>query len=163
VGTNGIMRVLAASLVWAVLASLPAVAADPLSSLRFLVGSWNCSYQAGKTRVSYRATYVYDIGNNWLRENDSWTHGGSDLGMITYEPKGRQWIAVVVDNERSTAVFHAGGSNPNHIVYRSAYPTTKLTNVFDRNSPTRYTLHFSGKVGGASVKSTDVCTKRKTA
>lgn len=153
------MRVLAASLVWSVLALSPAVAADPLSSLRFLVGSWNCTYQAGRTRVYYKATYVYDLGNNWLRENDSWTHGGSDLGMITYDPKARQWISVVVDGQRSTVVFRAGGSTANHLVYRSAYPTTKFTNVFDRNSPTRYTLHFSGSIGGTSVKSTDVCTK----
>ena len=78
--------------------------------------------------------------------------------MITYEPKSREWIAVVIDNERATVVFHARG-NPSHLVYRSAYPNAKLTNVFERNSPTRYTLHFSGTVGGASVKSTDVCTK----
>lgn len=153
------MRVLAALLVWAVLAPASAVAADPLSSLRFLVGNWNCTYQAGRTRVYYKATYVYDLGNNWVRENDTWTHGGSDLAMITYEPRERQWISVVVDGQRSTVVFHAGGSNPNHLVYRSAYPTTKLTNIFDRNSSTRYTLHFSGTIGGRSVKSTDVCTK----
>jgi|SRR5579871_3914235 len=153
------MKLLAASLVWAVLAASSASASDPLSSMRFLVGSWNCSYQAGKTRVNYKATYAYDVGNNWLRENDSWTHGGSDLGMITYEPKARQWIAVVMDGERSTVVFHASGSNENHLVYRSAYPNSKLTNVFDRNSATRYTLHFSGSLGGKSVKSTDVCTK----
>jgi hypothetical protein len=153
------MRVLAASLVWAIVALSPAVAADPLSSMRFLVGNWKCTYEADKTRVYYKAAYVYDLGNNWLRENDSWTHSGSDLGMITYDPKARQWIAVVVDGQRSTVVFHAGGSNPNHLVYRSAYPTTKFTNVFDRNSSTRYTLHFSGNIGGTSVKSTDVCTK----
>jgi opacity protein-like surface antigen len=158
-GYKRIMRLLAASLVCAVLASSPAAAADSLSSLRFLVGTWNCSYQAGRTHVDYRATYSYDLGNNWLRENDSWTHGGSDLGMITYEPRTRQWVSAVMDDQRTVVVFHAGGSNPNHLVYHSAYPNAALTNVFDRNSPTRYTLHFSGKVGGRSLKSTDVCTK----
>ena len=153
------MRLLAASLVCAVLASSPVAAADSLSSLRFLVGTWNCGYQAGKTHVDYKATYSYDLGNNWLRENDSWTHGGSDLGMTTYDPRSRQWIAVVVDGQRNVVVFHAGGSNPNHLVYRSAYPNPKLTNVFDRLSPSLYTLHFSGNVGGKSLSSTDICKK----
>src|SRR5215471_13294539 len=143
------MRLLIASLVAAAFASSPVAAAtDSLSSLRYLVGTWNCSFEAGKTDVNYKATYTYDIGNNWLRENDSWTHGGSDLGMITYEPRSRQFVSVAMDRERAVVVFHANGSNPNHLVYHSAYPTTKLTNVFDRNSQTRYTLHFSGNVGG---------------
>jgi hypothetical protein len=153
------MRLLVLWLVWAMLAFSPVVAGDSLSSLRYLVGNWNCSYQAGKTHVDYKATYTYDIGNNWLRENDSWSHGGGDLGMITYDPKARQWIAAVMDDRRTIVVFHAGGSNPNHLVYRSAYPNAKLTNVFDRVSPTRYTLHFTASVGGKSMKSTDVCTK----
>lgn len=137
----------------------PAAAADSISSLRFLVGTWNCTYQAGKTSVNYRATYSYDLGNNWLRENDSWTHGGSDLGMITYEPRTRQWVSAVMDDQRSVVVFHAKGSDPSHLVYRSAYPNAGLTNVFDRLSSSLYTLHFSGNVGGRSLKSMDVCKK----
>lgn len=158
-GYKGVMRLLTASLASILLAPSPVAAADSLSSLRYLVGTWNCDYRAGNARVSYRATYTYDLGNNWLRENDSWAHGGSDLGMITYAPKSRQWIAVVVDDQRTTVVFHAAGTDPNHLVYHSAYPNGALTNVFDRNSATRYTLHFSGKIGGRSLKSTDVCTK----
>lgn len=153
------MRTLAPLLVCVVLASSPVAAADSLSSLRYLAGTWNCEYRAGTTRVNYRATYSYDLNNNWLRENDSWAHGGSDLGMITYDPKARQWIAAVMDDQRTIVVFHAGGSNPSHLVYRSAYPNAAFTNVFDRQSATRYMLHFSGKLGGRSVKSTDVCTK----
>lgn len=153
------MSTLAALLVCVVLASSPVAAADALSSLRYLAGTWNCDYRAGNTRVNYRATYSHDLNNNWLRENDSWAHGGSDLGMITYDPKARRWIAAVMDDQRTVVVFHAGGSNPSHLVYRSAYPTGGLTNVFDRQSATRYTLHFYGKLGGRSLKSTDVCTK----
>jgi hypothetical protein len=158
-GYKRIMRLLAVSFVCAALALSPAAAADSLSSLGYLVGSWNCGYQAGKTHVNYKATYIYDIGNNWLRENDSWSHGGSDLGMITYEPKARQFVAVVMDDQRAAVVFHASGSNPNHLVYHSAYPNAKITNVFDRNSATRYTLRFSAVTGGRKVESSDVCTK----
>lgn len=153
------MRLLAASFVFALLASSPVAAADSLSSMRFLVGTWNCTYQAAKTNVNYRATYAYDIGNNWLRENDSWTHGGSALGMITYDPRTRQWVSSVMDDQRTVVVFHAKGNDPSHLVYHSAYPNAALTNVFDRLSSSLYTLHFSGKVGGRALKSMDVCKK----
>lgn len=153
------MRLLAASLVLAVFASSPVPAADSLSSLHYLVGNWNCTYQAGKTVVYYKAAYTYDVGNNWLRENDSWAHGGSDLGMITYDPRSRKWISTVMDGQRSVVVFHAGGSDPSHLVYHSVYPNAKLTNVFERKSQTRYTLHFSGNMGGQRLKSADVCIK----
>jgi hypothetical protein len=158
-GKTSSMKFLTASLFLVALNAAPAAATDPLSSLRFLVGTWKCTYQAGKTHVYYRATYAYDLGDNWLRESDSWAGGGSDLGMITYEPKARAWTEVVAEPERTTTLFRASGDNPNHVVYRSVYPSTAMTDVFERTSPTRYTLHFSQSVHGGTMKSTDVCVK----
>jgi hypothetical protein len=137
----------------------PAAAKDPLSSLHFLVGTWKCTYQAGKTHLYYKATYSYDLGGDWLRENDSWAGGGSDLGMITYEPKTHGWTAVVLEQDRGTTIFRAPGSNPNRVAYRSVYPTTTMTDVFERGSPTRYTLRFTQNAGGKTMKSTDLCVK----
>lgn len=153
------MKVIACSALLLALNAAPAVAKDPLSSLRFLVGSWNCTYQAGKTRVYYKATYSYDLRDNWVRESDTWTGGGTDLGMITYSPKERGWTSVAMEPERNAFVFHGAGDNPNYIVYRSVYPTTELTDIFDRTSPTRYLLHFTQRSGGRTMKSTDVCVK----
>lgn len=136
----------------------PAGASDPLSSLRYLVGTWKCTYQIGKTHADYKATYSYGLGENWLRESDSWG-GGSDLGMITYEPKERRWTIVVLETDRIATLFRAAGGSPNHLVYHSVYPSTSMTDVFDRDSPTRYTLHFTQSAGGRAVKSTDTCVK----
>ena len=154
------MRTLVASLALSAAAFASASASDPLNSLRFLEGSWNCTYQAGKVAVNYRATFAYDMGGNWMRESDSWTGGGSDLGMFTYEPKRHAWMAVVMENERDTTLFRATGANPNHIVYRSIYPNAGMTDIFERTSPTRYTLHFTQTSGGRTRSSTDICVKR---
>lgn len=136
-----------------------APAADPLASLRFLVGTWHCTYQAAKTHIGYKATFSYDMGGNWLRESDSWTGGGSDVGMISYDQKRHGWIELVLVNERAAFVFHAAGSNPNHVVYRSVYPDASMIDIFDRSSPARYTLHFTQTVGRKVTKSNDTCAK----
>jgi hypothetical protein len=153
------MRLLAAFVILAGLSIAPAAASDPLGSLRFLVGTWNCTFQSGKTHVSYKATYSNEMGGNWLRETDSWTGGGSDLGMITYEPKRHGWTAVILLSDRTTTLFRAAGSNPNHVSYRSVYPDASMTELFDRTSPTRYTLHYMQSAGGKTTKSTDVCVR----
>jgi hypothetical protein len=153
------MRFVLGCIFLGVAALAPASANDPLSSLRYLVGAWNCTYHAGATRVSYKALFSYDMGGNWVRERDSWAGGGNDLGMFTYEPKRHGWTAVVIEPERSTVVFRASGDNPNHIVYRSLYPDTSMTEIFVRDSPTRYTLQFTQISTGKTTKSNDLCVK----
>jgi hypothetical protein len=151
------MRITITTLLLAALAAAPGRASDPLSSLRFLVGTWNCTYEAGKARINYKATFSYDLNGNWMRESDSWEGGGGDLAMFTYEKNG--WTSVVMEHERTSALFRASGKNPNHVVYRSVYPQTGLTDVFDRVSPTRFTVHFKQTSRGKTMSSIDVCDK----
>ncbi|HEY6449934.1 MAG TPA: hypothetical protein VIX60_04575 [Candidatus Cybelea sp.] len=150
---------LLSAVLFAMVGLAPAPASDPLSSLRFLVGTWNCTYQAAKAHVTYKATFSYDMNDNWMRERDSWTGGGGDEGLFTYEPKRHSWTEVVVEGERTATVFRGAGSDPNHVVYRSIYPDSTMTDIFDHKSPTRYTLHFTQNAGGKTVESTDTCVK----
>jgi hypothetical protein len=152
------MKIILGAFLLIVASLAPAGATDPLSSLRFLVGSWKCTYQADGKHLYYKAAYSYDLGGDWLRESDSWTGGGSDLGMITYAPKTHGWTSVVLFG-RTTTVFHASGDNSSRVAYRSVYPDTTMSDVFERISSTRYTLHFAQSVGGKTMKSTDVCVK----
>ncbi|MFY9664425.1 MAG: hypothetical protein WAL67_14280 [Candidatus Cybelea sp.] len=152
------MRSFIVCLILAASTLAPASANDPLASLHFLVGSWNCTYQAGKASLSYHATYAYDMKDNWLSERDGWKGGGADAGMFTYDPK-RGWTAVVIEPERTTTIFHATGANASHIVYHSLYPDASMTEAFDRVSSTRYTLHFKQKANGKTVTSIDTCVK----
>jgi len=152
-----IMRIPATALLLALIASLPAGAADPLASLRFLVGTWQCTYEMGKTHATYKAAFAYDMNDNWVRESDSFS-GGGDQGMFTYEPK-RGWTAVVLGQDRTTTIFRASGSNPNRIIYHSVYGYPGATEVFDRVSPARFTVHFTQTEGGKTTSSTDTCVK----
>jgi hypothetical protein len=135
-------------------------AADPMASLGYLVGTWNCTYRAGSQQTAYTATFAYAIGNNWMRERDTSTSGAGGENFITYQPTEHAWTSVVIGSDRTTTLFRANGGDDKHIAYRSVYPNANLSDVFDRVSPTKYTLHFSGTVNSQPVTSVDVCTKR---
>lgn len=129
-----------------------------LTALGFLIGVWTCSYAGGGQHLTYTATFAYDMSNNWISQRDAWSGGGGDVGYLTYIPKEKVWTYAVFESERTTTLFRGTG-DASHIVYRSIYPDAKFTDVFDRVSPTKYTLHFSGIVGGKPMTSLDVCTK----
>lgn len=131
---------------------------DPMTSLRFLVGTWNCTYHQGSTRVTYKATFEYALAGNWLRERDESRGGFGDEGLITYQPKQQAWIVVVAGNDRSATLFKGTGP-PAHVVYRSTYPDASMSEHIDHTSPTQYTVHFSQTVKGKTITSNDVCTR----
>jgi len=153
-------RRISAAVVLTLLCAAPAGAADPLASLSYLVGTWNCTYNAGTQQIKYTAAYDYVMGNNWMRERDALTGGGSDVGLTTYEPKTNTWTEVGAENGRSTTVFRAKGSDGGHRVYQSVYPNALLNLTFDRVSDTKYTLHFHGTYEGKTMTSFDVCAKQ---
>ncbi|HEV3196237.1 MAG TPA: hypothetical protein VGZ06_08870 [Candidatus Cybelea sp.] len=152
-------QALALTLLLSTLGATAASRSDPLASLRFLVGNWTCSYHQGSAGVTYKATFGYDMAGNWLRERDEWAGGGSDEALFTYDPTQRAWIVVVVENERTATIFRGVGPDPTHVVYRSVYPKTGMTEVFDRASPTHYTVAFSGTLDGRVMKSTELCVR----
>ncbi|HEY1975736.1 MAG TPA: hypothetical protein VGG89_04295 [Candidatus Baltobacteraceae bacterium] len=130
-----------------------------LADLGFLVGTWSCVYNAGGQHATYTAVYAYDIQNNWIRARDAWQGGGGDVAYFTRDPKGGGWTYAAFESDRSTTVFRAKDDGATHIVYRSVYPNNGWTDVFDKVSPAKYTLHFSGVIGGKATTSFDVCTK----
>jgi hypothetical protein len=133
--------------------------ADPLQAYAFMIGSWTCSYTSGTQTSSYAATMSWAPGANWIRERDTWP-GGGDEALYTYNPNKRQWTSVVVDSGRGTTLFVANNTGGTHIAYRSVYPDASMTDTIDRISPTKYTVHFMQTVGGKTIRSADVCTKR---
>lgn len=141
-----------ASLVLA--AALPA-RATPLDGLRYLVGTWNCTYRAGAVRFPYDATYAYDRDGHTLREIASWA-GGGDEELLAYDARRGGWTAVVLDQGTAT-ILRATGSDPNHIAYRSVYPDASIAETFDHISATEYMLHATVRLGGKTITSVDTC------
>lgn len=131
-----------------------------LAALGFLIGTWSCSYAAGQQSATYTATFSYDVASNWIRQRDVWAGGGGDVAYLTRDPKGGGWTYAAFESDRTTTVFRAKDTGDAHIVYRSVYPSFGWTDVFDKDSPTKFTLHFSGVVGGKPQTSVDVCTKK---
>ena len=154
------MRSFSAIALSSLLCAAPSRAADPLASLSYLVGTWSCTYNAGGRRIAYTSTYDYVMGHNWLRERDAWTGGGSDVGLTTYQRKSDAWTEIVAENERTTTVFRAKGSDGAHRVYRSVYPSTGMMLIFERISASKYTLHFNGTYDGKAMTSYDMCEKQ---
>jgi hypothetical protein len=142
-----------ASLVLA--AALPATA-SPLAGMHSLVGTWNCTYQAGAMRMAYATTYAFDRDGHTLRQVASFA-GGGDEELLAYDAKHRSWTAVVLDDQGTATIMRATGSDPNHIVYHSVYPDAGIADTFDRISATEYTLHATVRSGGKTITSVDTC------
>lgn len=123
----------------------------------FMAGNWTCSYNAGSQTATYTAAFV-PMGQTTIHEHDTWSGGGGgDEAFITQDPKSR-WTMVVLENGSAT-VFVAQGADWQHLVFRSGYPDTSMTNAFDRVSASKYTLHFTQTAGGKTTRSNDVCVK----
>jgi len=141
---------------FAALTLVAAVPASPLSSLQYLVGTWNCTYQAGTMHMSYSSIYSFDRDGNTLRQVTSWGSGG-DEELIGYDAEHQSWTAIVLDYHGNATVMRATGSDPNHIVYHSVYPDASISPTFDRVSDTKYTTHATAQMGGKTITSVDTC------
>jgi hypothetical protein len=141
-----------------VLGAASPAAAEPLAGMRYLAGTWNCTYRAGAVRLAYHATYAYDSDGHTLRQIASFA-GGGDEELIAYDARRGGWTAVVLDDHGNATIMRATGSNPNHIAYRSVYPDASIGVTFDRISATKYTLHGTVRSGGKTITSVDTCVR----
>lgn len=130
-----------------------------LTGLAFLIGAWSCSYTAGGHSTLYSTTFGYDLGKNWIVERDTYGGGGGAVAYLTNDRKAYGLTYAVFGSDRSTTIFRAGDDQPSYIVWRSVFPKQGLTDVFQRVSSKKFTLHFSGVLDGQAVTSSDVCTK----
>ncbi len=139
------------------LGATPIRAADPLRLMSYLVGTWNCTSNAGSGQTTYTATYSYAIGGKWLRTvNTSKGYSSEDLMSYT----NRVWRVIDVEPTGSASVLEAPDTGLAHIAFRTKYPKPGLGVTFDRASFTRYALTFSGVMNGKPANWKDTCTKR---
>ena len=122
------------------------------------VGKWNCTFHSGSQRLSFTATFAYTLGNNWMREIDSWP-GGGDEGMYTYDASTRTWTSVVLDSGRGTTIFQAKETGTSTLVYHSVYPDTTMRLTIDRTSSKEYLVHFKQSKHGTVVQTNDTCAR----
>jgi len=148
------MRVLALLAALVVVAALPATGA-PMAGLHDLVGTWKCTYRAGAARLTYDATWTYDLDGHTLRQVDSWAGGGAEELLASDAHGG--WKAVVFDDHGDTTVMLGTGRDPKHIAYHSVYPDASIAETFDQSSTMKYALHATVRSGATTTVSVDTC------
>ncbi len=137
-------------------AATPMRAADPVTLLRYLVGTWNCSSTiAGKT-TSYTAQYAMTMGGQWLRTTNA-SKGYESEDMMTYVK--HHWLVVDIEPFRAVTTYTADDTGLAHIALKPAYPKDEPDVTFDRLTFTKYRLTFDGHMGGKAVHWVDTCTK----
>ncbi len=136
------------------------LAALTLAGMHYLVGTWNCTYRAGKEHLAYRATFAYDSNGRILREITSSSLGG-DEELVAYDAHRKGWTAIVIDDQGNATAMRGTGSDPNHIAYRSVYPDGTVSVTFARVSAKEYTLHGTVRMGGKTITSVDTCTRAR--
>lgn len=148
---------LLAGLAAMLLGAAPVRVANPMTFLNFLTGTWTCNSIAAGTASEYTAKYSYALGGKWLRTINS-SKGSNSEDMMTYS--GHRWTVIDMEPDGMSSVLVAPDTGAAHIAFTAAYPKPGLNVTFDRISTTKYTLTFSGTMGGKPANWKDTCNKR---
>ena len=136
-----------------------AAPAGAFGDLHFLIGKWSCSFAMGTQRGVYTATYAVALDGAGLLQTDTWTGGGGDAGMYSYDASTHRFNETVVVSSGQTTVFLGTPEGSKQIAYRSVYPDASAREIFQRISDSQYTLDYHQTQHGKTLSSKDICRK----
>lgn len=146
----------AAALGALLLGAAPTRTADPLQLMHYIIGTWHCTSTQNGRQSTYTATYSYALNGGWLRSVN--TAGGyTSEDLMSYANK--TWRVIDVQPGGMASIVEGPDTGLAHIAMHSTYPAPGFNVTFDRQSTSRYTLTFSGSLGGKPANWQDVCTK----
>lgn len=164
-----------------VLAASPGIETTPIptnakpdwSSMKFLLGTWNCSSKSSRRAAAYATTTSpsMDSTGYWMvtkshTPSTSWAVGGESVDQVTYDPIQHRWVDVYTDDQGNYDVTFSPGWKGNTIVWTDALfapgpdivaatPVT-VTKVSD----TKTTAHNTFTEKSGTVRTVDTtCTK----
>jgi hypothetical protein len=166
--TVGLFAVaLAASLVCAGAAQqvettpIPQLPKPDLSSMTFLVGSWNCTFKSARraTPSTATGTFALDPSGYWLVE--SWKspavawypHPTSGTDRITYDATTKRWVDIETDDNGGYDLSVSRGWNGNEIVWHDV-TYTKGADLESNNDTTETKVSDSKTATKTSFKTT---------
>ena len=143
------------------------------SSMKFLVGTWQCSSQSSRRPGPYHTTIVttMDPTGYWMLQKSAtakvaWAAGINSVDLITYDKDQRRWVDVYTDNQGGYDVTYSTGWSGNNMVWKDQLfapgPDIVATspNTVTKVSDTRTTAHASFKEKSGRMNTLDtVCTK----
>jgi hypothetical protein len=153
---------------------IPMAPKPNLTSMKFLIGTWNCSSQSARrpSPSTGTSTYALDPSGYWIVQTStspgvSWyPHKTASTDHITYDASTKRWVDTETDDNGGYDLSASSGWTGNAMVWHDiTYPTgadiasngdTTQTKVSD----TKFTAISSFKTKkGRVVGVTTVCTK----
>ncbi len=132
-------------------------AASPLVALQ-LKGHWVCA-QTGSSAGTYDQDWTAVFGGTWLRATDSTKGQVTGEHTVTFNKADSTWVVLDAFLPGSYDVLHGTASGSSHIAFHAVYPKLALSVVYNRVTPTQYTIDVSGNVQGKKVLTRSVCAK----
>jgi len=153
---------------------VPTPSKPDMSSMQYLVGTWNCSVKSARRPGPYTVTttYTMDPGGYWILGKTvvhptSWIPNElTSQDRMTYDASTSQWVDITSDDLGGYDVSTSPGWKGNTIVWHDAiYPKTNntatngdTTETKQSDSKTSSMMSFT-EPSGRSVAVTTVCTK----
>jgi len=144
------------------------------SSMKFLVGTWECSTQSSRRPGPYTATVVttLDATGYWMDSKTvtakvSWALGATSVDQVTYDSDQHRWVDVYTDTQGNYDVTFSPGWSGNTMVWKDALfapgpdvvATSPLT--VTKVNDTKQTSHSSFTEKSGRKNTVDqVCTKK---
>ncbi len=155
---------------------IPKSAKPNLSSMQFMVGTWNCVETNTRRATGYGSTLTYsmDPSGYWMNTKTishatSWDrYPGTAMDKTTYDAENSRWVDVMTDDEGNYGMSTSSGWTGNTIVWHPVgmQPVTSGNVVSGGNltvtkvSGSKYTYTGSFKEsGGRTVTLKGTCNK----
>jgi hypothetical protein len=152
---------------------IPTNAKPDWSSMKFLLGTWNCSSLSSRRPAPYLSTgtATFDSTGYWMVTKTvtakvAWAPATTSVDMVTYDPYQHRWVDVYTDDQGNYDVTFSPGWKGNTMAWTDALfaagpdiiaasPVT-VTKVSD----TKTTSHGTFTEKSGTVRTSDTtCTK----
>jgi hypothetical protein len=144
------------------------------TSMKFLVGTWECSTQSSRRPGPYHTTIVttMDPTGYWMVQKSAtpkvaWAAGINSVDQTTYDNDQHRWVDVYTDDQGGYDVTYSAGWSGNHMVWKDQLfaPGPDIVasspNTVTKVSDTRTTAYGSlTEKAGRTITIDTVCTKK---
>ena len=133
----------------AALASSPNADAAPtaqeaMSSVRFLVGAWNCAHTVGDFSGTYRETFADALDGRWLKQTYEFPATSAEPAVhaeyfIEYDERVPRWVRFGAHSNGQYYGMYSPSGDPSW-VWIYVLPSARGTATWTKRSDSEYTV-----------------------